>query len=181
MLKIFLSLQTHLLAYYKKQKLNKPKVLQQESLALFIQLFYIVSRQKYKFKRGGDRCGGKRVGRRNKKISLYLFCCHSYVEGQICQLGWYARIDLGTPHPPPKFIFLVILYFIFVVRPPFSLISLTILTQIATIQPKNLTKTIKIYTMVIAFQQENNFTTKEQKNHVLLKKLKLKLNFLQLQ
>ena len=53
------------------------------------------------------------------------------------------------------------------------------LTQITTIKPKNLTKTIKIFTMVIVFQQKNYFTTKEPKNYVLLKKLKL--NFLHLQ
>ena len=51
------------------------------------------------------------MGKRNKKISLYLFCCHSYVEGQICQLGWYAGTVLGGGPAPPSPIFFS--YFIF--------------------------------------------------------------------
>ena len=69
---------------------------------------------------------------------------------------------------------------------PFSSISLASLIQIATIQPNNLTKTMKIFTMVIVFQQKYIYIyiytyilpPKNQKNHVLLEKLKL--NFLQL-
>ena len=70
---------------------------------------------------------------------------------------------------------------------PFSSISLASLIQIATIQPNNLTKTMKIFTMVIVFQQKKKkniyiyiyiLPPKNQKNHVLLEKLKL--NFLQL-
>ena len=62
---------------------------------------------------------------------------------------WWPK---GSRAPPgPNIFFLVILYFIFVVGPPFSPISLVILNQIATIQPKKLTKTIKIFTMVIVF------------------------------
>ena len=64
-----------------------------------------------------------------------------------------------------------------------SSINLASLTQIATIQLINLTKIIKTFTIVIVFQpkkkKKNYFTTKEPKNHRLLKKLKL--NFLQLQ
>ena len=81
------------------------------------------------------------------------------------------------------FNFLVIIYFIFVIglpfqnlRPPFSLISLTSLTQIATIQPKN-SKNIHNNYCILA--KKTILPPKNQKNHVLLEKLKL--NFLQLQ
>ena len=56
---------------------------------------------------------------------------------------------MGAQAPRVQYIFfLVILYFIFVIVPPFSPVNLASLTQIATIQPKNLTKIIKIFTMV---------------------------------
>ena len=74
------------------------------------------------------------------------------------------------PGPPlgPIFFFSYNIFH-FCSQAPFSTISLTSLTQIATIQPKNVIKTIKIFTMVILFQPKKNyFTTKEQKNHVLL-------------
>ena len=60
-------------------------------------------------------CGGKRVGMRNKIISLYLIYCHSYVEGQICQLGWYARTDPseGPRGPEPPWVQMFFSYFIF--------------------------------------------------------------------
>ena len=110
--------------------------------------------------------------------------------------GWTQVGGPRGPGPPrSKFFFflvcLVIICLIFVVESgslpkpqiPFPSISLTNLIQITTIKSKNLTKSIKTFTMVIVFQQpkkkKKNILLKNQKNHVLLEKLKL--NFLQLQ
>ena len=77
-------------------------------------------------------------------------------EEEVCPfyLSSLAGTNLGGglgPGPPRSNFFLVILYFIFVVEPPFSPISLVSLIQIEIIQSKNFTKTIKILTIVIVF------------------------------
>ena len=116
--------------------------------------------------------------------STYNTHTHTHTSQRQTQVG-----AQGGPDPPrsKNFFFLVILYFIFVVRSPFSLISLASLIQIATIQPKtfNIYMCVCVCVCVCVYSQwwlyfsKKLFYHQRTKNHVLLEKLKL--IFLQLQ
>ena len=115
---------------------------------------------------------GRPQVQKKKKISYNIF--HLYIYIYINQ----GRTQVGarTPPGPKNFLFLVIIFFIFFVRPlpklqaPFLHNKLNQPHPNSNYSTKNLTKTIKILTTVIVFQQQKKTKKKKLFYHQRTKK-----------